>query len=125
MPDPTDTALAKIRAALRPLSSDQRYTALASHLHVLFDAMDDRGADVMLMFVVTHALESRAARAEGRPPNFHTLHQLQRHATVQRDESGVRVSVNLSAQFTHQQWQAGHEEGERRTGGFFPRPAES
>jgi hypothetical protein len=37
------------------------YILLTSYLHLTFDHLSDRTVDMMLIYIVTHALESRAA----------------------------------------------------------------
>jgi hypothetical protein len=91
----------KIAAALRGLSYDDVYSLLSSHLHACFDQLPDASVNMLLMFFITHAMEARAARAEGRDANYHTAHQLTRWADIRRDEAGVHITVRLTAVMAH------------------------
>ena len=112
----------KIAAALRGLSCDDVYSVLSGHLHACFDQLPDASVNMLLMFFITHAMEARAARTEGRDANYHTAHQLTRWADIRRDEAGVHITVRLTAVMAHPQWNAAHEAAERAQGNFFPRP---
>lgn len=78
----------KIAVALRGLSYDDAYSLLSGRLHACFDRLPDASVNMLLMFFITHAMEARAARAEGRDANYHTAHQLTRWAEIRRDEAG-------------------------------------
>jgi hypothetical protein len=98
------------------------YSVLSGHLHACFDQLPDASVNMLLMFFITHAMEARAARTEGRDANYHTAHQLTRWADIRRDEAGVYITVRLTAVMAHPQWKAAHEAAERAQGNFFPRP---
>ena len=133
----------KIAVALRGLSYDDAYSLLSGHLHACFDRLPDASVNMLLMFFITHAMEARAARAEGRDANYHTAHQLTRWAEIRRDEAGgytslrftpswrtrmdahrpfLHITVRLTAVMAHPQWNAAHEAPERAQGNFFQRP---
>ena len=65
MSDPL-TPEQQIIEVLKDVSRDDAYQLLAALMHTLLDLMADRQVDMLLIFFVTHAWESRAARAEGR-----------------------------------------------------------
>jgi hypothetical protein len=119
----TKKAADRIGAALRGLDDTTVYSLLSGCLHKYLDTVEsDASVNLLLLFTITHVMENRAARAEGRDPNFHTVHQLSRWTEMRRDEGGVYFSVTLSARMDHPQWDAAHKAAERAQGGFFPRP---
>ena len=87
MSDPL-TPEQQIIEVLKDVSRDDAYQLLAGLMHTLLDLMADRQVDMLLIFFVTHAWESRAARAEGRTPNFATRYQLNSVCRSQRQSDG-------------------------------------
>jgi hypothetical protein len=100
-----------LRKALRSLPLDDAYVTVCAHLHTIFDQLPPRAVDMLLIFLVTHAWESREARAQGRPANFSTLHQLMHWADVRRDGTNVHVGVSLNITMTEADWEQAHEAG--------------
>ena len=87
----------QVGKALRDLPLDHVYILLTSYLHVTFDHLSDRTVDMMLIYIVTHALESRAARRGGRKMDLNSRKQLERWADIHRDPAGIHVGRARSA----------------------------
>jgi hypothetical protein len=102
--------------ALIGMSLRDAQILLSSYLHTVFDQLPDRSVDTALIFVVTHALESRSARREGRPMDLNTRYQLETWADVQRDPAGIHVSVKPRITMTPEEWTLGHLLAEQISG---------
>ena len=99
MSDPL-TPEQQIIEVLKELSRDNAYQLLAALMHTLFDLMADRQVDMLLIFFVTHVWESRAARAEGRTPNFATRYQLTQYADLKGNPTGSHIKVSVTPRIT-------------------------
>ena len=104
MSDPL-TPEQQIIGVLKDVSRDDAYQLLAALMHTLLDLMADR-LDMLLIFFVTHAWELRAARAEGRTPNFATRYQLNQYADLKSNqtESHIKVSVTPRITLRRHEW---------------------
>jgi hypothetical protein len=99
MSDPL-TPEQQIIEVLKDVSRDNAYQLLAGLMHTLLDLMADRQVDMLLIFFVTHAWESRAARAAGRTPNFATKHQLTQYADLKGNQTGSHIKVSVTPRIT-------------------------
>jgi hypothetical protein len=99
MSDPL-TPEQQIIEILKDVPCDNAYELLASLMHTLLDLMTDRQVDMLLIFFVTHAWESRAARAEGRTPNFATKYQLTQYADLKGNQTGSHIKVSVTPRIT-------------------------
>jgi hypothetical protein len=85
----------QISEVLSGVSPDDAYVLLAGLMHSLLGEMPDGQVDMLLIFFITHAWESRAARAECRTPDFATKYQLTRFAKL---EVSVAPRITLPRQ---------------------------
>jgi hypothetical protein len=106
----------QVGKALRDMPLNDVYILLTSYLHVTFDHLADRSVDMMLIYIVTHALESRAARREGRQMDLNSRKQLERWADIHRDPAGIHVSVNPRVTMTLEEWNLAHLLAEKASG---------
>ena len=84
----------QISEVLSGVSPDDTYALLGALMHSLLREMPDDQVDMLLIFFITHAWESRAARAEGRAPDFAIKYQLTRFAKLEGDKNGsIEVSI--------------------------------
>jgi len=95
----------QISEVLSGVSPDDAYALLAGLMHSLLDEMPDWQVDMLLIFFITHAWESRAARAEGRIPNFATKYQLTQFAKLESVKNWrIGVSVTPRITLAQQDW---------------------
>jgi hypothetical protein len=95
----------QISEVLSGVSPDDAYVLLAGLMHSLLGEMPDGQVDMLLIFFITHAWESRAARAECRTLDFATKYQLTRFAKLEGDKNGsIEVSVAPRITLPRQTW---------------------
>jgi hypothetical protein len=106
----------QISDTLGDVSLDDAYSLLAGLMHSLLCEMPDGQVDMLLIFFVTHAWESRAARAEARIPNFATKYQLTQFAKLESVKN-ERIDASVAPRITLTQQDWDHLPQDRRQDG--------